>query len=174
MSSCNCFDNPPTFEQTDNFQDKIEKSLCRCSCRFSVAENQSKFSIEQATIDELKKIKIDGFIDCSKTASKCDYLFIYHSDLNDSCHIFVELKGSDIVHAIEQLGNTIKTFYVNGYLKNTRVRAAIVSSRFPKADGCYRAASLKLHNSIKSKLKDFKLFQKNRKMIYNPQNDSYK
>lgn len=55
MSSCNCFDNPPTFEQTDNFQDKIEKSLCRCSCRFSVAENQSKFSIEQATIDELKK-----------------------------------------------------------------------------------------------------------------------
>ena len=154
MSSCNCFDNPPTFEQTDNFQDKIEKSLCRCSCRFSVAENQSKFSIEQATIDELKKIKIDGFLDCSKTASKCDYLFIYHS--------------------IEQLGNTIKTFYVNGYLKNTRVRAAIVSSRFPKADGCYRAASLKLHNSIKSKLKDFKLFQKNRKMIYNPQNDSYK
>lgn len=94
--------------------------------------------------------------------------------MNDSCHIFVELKGSDIVHAIEQLGNTIKTFYVNGYLKNTRVRAAIVSSRFPKADGCYRAASLKLHNSIKSKLKDFKLFQKNRKMIYNPQNDSYK
>ena len=102
MSSCNCFDNPPAFLQTDSFQDKIEKSLCRCSCRFSVAENQSKFSIEQATIDELKKIKIDGFLDCSKTASKCDYLFIYHSDLNDSCHIFVELKGSDIVHAIEQ------------------------------------------------------------------------
>ena len=92
MSSCNCFDNPPTFEQTDNFQDKIEKSLCRCSCRFSVAENQSKFSIEQATIDELKKIKIDGFLDCSKTASKCDYLFIYHIAPSVLCVVFKNLK----------------------------------------------------------------------------------
>ncbi len=61
MSSCNCFDNPPAFLQTDSFQDKIEKSLCRCSCRFSVAENQSKFSIEQATIDELKKLRSMDF-----------------------------------------------------------------------------------------------------------------
>lgn len=174
MSSCNCFDNPPTFEQTDNFQDKIEKSLCRCSCRFSVAENQSKFSIEQATIDELKKIKIDGFLDCSKTASKCDYLFIYHSDLNDSCHIFVELKGSNIIHAVEQIRNTIISFHSQGCLKSTRVRAAIVSSRFPKDDGSFRKAILELHKNVNSKLNDFRIFHKNRQMTYNPLKDSYK
>lgn len=173
MSKCNCFDNPPAFLQTDSFQDKINKSLCKCPCRFSVTEKQSKFSIENVSIDELEKIKIDGFLETSNVVSKCDYLFIYHTE-NNSCYIFVELKGSNIIHAVEQIRNTIISFHSQGCLKSTRVRAAIVSSRFPKDDGSFRKAILELHKNVNSKLNDFRIFHKNRQMTYNPLQDSYK
>lgn len=74
----------------------------------------------------LKKITVDGcqIID----NAKCDYLVIDHLQ-NE---YFVELKGKDLPHAVEQLEESIKQ------LSNTNINskkfALIVASRHPSND----------------------------------------
>lgn len=82
--------------------------------------------------------------------------YLYTSPLN-CVYIFVELKGTDIAHAITQIGNTVNLFYNQGYLKDKKVIGAIVSSRHPSNDGTYR----------KNKTNPRKItFIKNKKLSY--------
>lgn len=84
---------------------------------------------------------------------------------------FVELKGTDIAHAITQIGNTVNLFYNQGYLKDKKVIGAIVSSRHPSNDGTYRKAKQTLEKSLSSKIKSFRIEKKNKEMTYDPIND---
>jgi hypothetical protein len=49
------------------------------------------------------KVEVDGCLEFN--GKKCDWLLI---DINGNIAYFIELKGSDIKHALLQLGNTIK------------------------------------------------------------------
>lgn len=112
--SCKCFNRRFVFKNTDSFDHKYVNSKCKCTSRFTICENKSKFTIASKDISEVDKIKIDGYFDSSSEHRKCDYLFVYTSPL--SCvYIFVELKGTDIAHAITQIGNTVNLFYNQGY-----------------------------------------------------------
>ena len=118
--SCKCFNRRFVFKNTDSFDHKYVNSKCKCTSRFTICENKSKFTIASKDISEVDKIKIDGYFDSSSEHRKCDYLFVYTSPL--SCvYIFVELKGTDIAHAITQIGNTVNLFYNQGYLKDKKV-----------------------------------------------------
>lgn len=168
--SCKCLDKKPKFTSTTSFDDKYELSKCRCASRFTVSENKSKFTIVSKDITKVDKIKIDGYLDSSSEHRKCDYLFVYTS-IPTHIYIFVELKGTDIAHAVTQIGNTINLFYNQGYLKDQKVIGAIVSSRHPSNDGTYRKAKQTLEKSLSSKIKDFRIEKKNKEMIYDPIND---
>lgn len=85
--------------------------------------------------------------------------------------IFVELKGTDISHAVTQIGNTVNLFYDQGYLKGKQVVGAIVSSRHPSNDGTYRKAKQILERSLSSKIKGFRIEKKNKEMTYDPTQD---
>lgn len=74
----------------------------------------------------LTKVNVDG---CQITDGiRCDYLILDH------CHneYFVELKGKDLPHAIEQLEATIQQ--LSDKNNTTRKQAIIVSSRNPSND----------------------------------------
>lgn len=86
-------------------------------------------------------------------------------------YIFVELKGTDISHAVTQIGNTVNLFYDQGYLKGKQVVGAIVSSRHPSNDGTYRKAKQILERSLSSKIKGFRIEKKNKEMTYDPTQD---
>lgn len=123
-------------------------------------------------VSEVDKIKIDGYFDSSSKHRKCDYLFVYTPTSPSNCiYIFVELKGTDIAHAVTQIGNTVNLFYNQGYLKDKKVIGAIVSSRHPSNDGTYRKAKQTLEKSLSSKIKDFRIEKKNREMTYDPTHD---
>ena len=104
--SCKCFNRRFVFKNTDSFDHKYVNSKCKCTSRFTICENKSKFTIASKDISEVDKIKIDGYFDSSSEHRKCDYLFVYTSPLN-CVYIFVELKGTDIAHAITQIGKRL-------------------------------------------------------------------
>ncbi len=65
--------------------------------------NRSKFRLENQNKLEIRVIQVDG---CAiKKGMRCDYLVIVPHQYNSSNEqeIYIELKGSDIKHAAEQI-----------------------------------------------------------------------
>lgn len=70
--------------------------------------NRSKFRLENPQKLRIKVIQVD---DCViKHGVRCDYLVIAPSNDKSSNEqeIYIELKGSDVKHAVEQLATTIQ------------------------------------------------------------------
>lgn len=88
-------------------------------------ENKRKCVFSNPDSQALLKVIIDG---CQITEGKrCDFL-VLDSQNNE---YFVELKGKDIPHAIEQLESTIKQLSSEAKTQKT---AIIVASRYPSND----------------------------------------
>ena len=92
----------------------------KCSCR--AFEGHSEFQHEQMAVvsctdigsktkyiynnqssDSLSKYKVDGGL-IADDGAKCDYLLL---NCEKKRSYFIELKGSDIIHAIEQIDRSI-------------------------------------------------------------------
>ena len=170
--SCKCFNNKAAFTPKDTFITRLKKSKCNCSSRFKVKENKSSFSIccnEPKLVD---KYKIDGYFDCDITHRKCDYLFTCH--YNTETIIFVELKGTDIKHAIRQLDETISIFAKEQFfvqIKDFVLIGAIVSTGYPSDDATFR----KLKTNIIKKFKNYNLQieHKTYEMRYDPKRNRF-
>ena len=70
--------------------------------------NRSKFRLENPQKLKIRVIQVD---DCViKQGMRCDYLVIAPSKdkSSDSQEIYIELKGSDVKHAVEQIATTIQ------------------------------------------------------------------
>jgi hypothetical protein len=68
-----------------------------------------KYSYENRSADFLSKYSVDGGL-IADGGAKCDYLLL---NCNKSKSYFIEIKGSDLIHAIEQIDRSIdllKTF----------------------------------------------------------------
>lgn len=66
-------------------------------------ENKRKIIFHNPSSSPYKKVKVDG---CAITAGlKCDNLLV--SD-DEHSEYYVELKGTDVMHAVDQLENTIQ------------------------------------------------------------------
>lgn len=82
-------------------------------------EKRSKHIADNPEGDEVSHYKVDGNIITGNTA-KCDFLLMDHT--KHSAYL-IELKGSDLLHAMEQLDQTdlALQFILQGYTKNFRV-----------------------------------------------------
>ncbi|MBP9742883.1 MAG: hypothetical protein KBD37_05945 [Burkholderiales bacterium] len=80
----------------------------------SCQENNVKFTIKNATAEDRKnlvRIKVDSCLfDGSDSRLRCDYLFQFA----DKFSCFVELKGTDIEHAVKQLQSSLQHIKTNG------------------------------------------------------------
>lgn len=77
------------------------------------SNNRSKFRLENPQRLEVRVIQVD---DCViKQGVRCDYLVITPSQDRtfDSQEIYIELKGSDVRHAVEQIATTIQKLCSN-------------------------------------------------------------
>ena len=83
---------------------------------------------------------IDGGVYVDKTESKCDRLY-YIVDEPKTTVIFIELKGRDIKHALEQLIATATQF--KGVFENDRKFFRIVCSGAPKIANDKKCIKLK-------------------------------
>ena len=85
------------------------KSLPECeeySCdpKIVLKENKSKINFLNPNQDKILTIKVDGCVISDNETLRCDYALMP----SDEVEIYVELKGSDIVHAVEQIKSTIR------------------------------------------------------------------
>lgn len=90
---------------------------------FNVEEKKSKLIFQNTSNTSHEIVKVDGCV--IKTGIRCDFLVISEPNFE----IFVELKGSDVNHAIEQLKASIEQLSINP--KNHKKTCYIVSSRCP-------------------------------------------
>lgn len=92
-------------------------------------ENKSKYSLLNPQRREVCKIQLDGCVLNDSSLLKCDYLFL---SCETSAAFFVELKGSDILHAIDQIEKSIEQ--IGKDIAATRINARIVLSKAQTPD----------------------------------------
>ena len=102
----------------------------------SVSENKRTFRVKNDSVFTINEVEVDG---CYKTTgAKCDYLFeVISKDTKTNVEtvtivFYVELKGSDINHAIEQLEATIQ-HCLSEHKSVNKKECYIVASKFPSA-----------------------------------------
>lgn len=107
--------------------DRGDRFISDCCEKISVTnikfeENNKKIIFNNKDKRDCLKVRVDG---CQiKEGTRCDYLLI---DLTNSNEYFVELKGTDISHAIEQLKTSLaKLSDTNN--KNKKVQSFIVAA----------------------------------------------
>lgn len=88
-----------------------------------LAENRSKLVFNNPRRKKVRKILID---DCViKEGIRCDYLLITEEDIEH----FIELKGCDVEHALQQLSNSIEKVSASPF--KTPKLSFIVCTRHP-------------------------------------------
>lgn len=92
------------------------------------SENGKKYSLEVLDNKASVSYQVDGNI--IKEGEKCDKLILVKYSDDEWAEIFVELKGVDVSHAIDQLLTTLKK-PIFRHPSNKIVRARIVATSFP-------------------------------------------
>lgn len=118
------------------------KSLCQLHQSIVVScENGKKHIIDNHKSKYcIYQYKIDGDIVTSQTVLKCDYIVEVDTD-NESIAFIIELKGSDVSHAIDQIKSTLDMFKAE--FRNYKIFPRIICSS-------------RVHSINSSKIRDFK------------------
>lgn len=69
--------------------------------------NRSKFRLHNPKRAPIKVVQVDGCV--VKEGVRCDYLLV----LPDGQELYIELKGSDVKHAVEQIAKSINLLTCN-------------------------------------------------------------
>ena len=92
-------------------------------------ENKRKFIFQNNSNHMVNKVKVDGCYIIN--GAKCDYLIeLISSDIVETV-FYIELKGSDINHAIEQIEITLQ--HCREIHNNANKECYIILSRFPSS-----------------------------------------
>lgn len=88
-----------------------------------IEENRKKYELLNPNSDRIANFHIDGGMIPSPNITKCDNLLI---DTDSDVAIFIELKGTDLKHALKQIEVMIDK--LSNDLMNYRIFARIVTS----------------------------------------------
>jgi len=123
---------------------------------FKDKKNPQTLYFDNSKIFEVIEVVVDsGLIKSEQEQCKCDF-FLYVSDPNyeESREHYIELKGTDLDHAIKQISETIK-FLENNYslnLQNKR-KGYIICNKCPMASTQTQRFQLKMRKDFKLELK---------------------
>lgn len=89
------------------------------------------------------EIRIDGcFI--TNDIPKCDFMLLVPSGYQYSEN-FIELKGANVLRAVEQISSTIDYLSNNGIVHKTKLKAGYIAcSRFPREDTTVQSLKIKM------------------------------
>lgn len=115
-------------------------------------ERGKRYNLINSQRKDITLYHVDGGIVYNdNNVKKCDYLYIVH-DSQCATAIMVELKGKDILGAIEQIEQSVERF---GPILKSRVFARIICGSVPRLfnDPSVRRLKKKLINEYKGNLK---------------------
>jgi hypothetical protein len=106
------------------------RSLPECEeyktdAKIVLQENRSKITFLNPNQDQILLIKVDDCVIRNNETSRCDYAIIPR----DEIEIYIELKGSDILHAVKQIESTINSLSDNP--QKIKKLCFVVSTRVP-------------------------------------------
>lgn len=128
--------------------DKYKK---QCGKIATCEENKKKFTLNNAA--DFIKVQIDGDVLLSNDkTTRCDFLFYKEENLKRLIEIFVELKGIDVLKALEQLENSIQMFAKssNQYTMAVVTKMIVTTAIQRKMDDLTKKKKVKLHIKVKS------------------------
>jgi hypothetical protein len=91
-------------------------------------KSSTKYIYKNDSLDSLSKYRVDGCL-INDDDSKCDYLLL---NCTKEVSYFVELKGSDLIKAVEQIDRSIDILHKD--FKEYSVEARIVLTRVNTTD----------------------------------------
>lgn len=112
--------------------------------RIVLKEKQSKITFCNISGHDVRKIIIDGCL--LNEGFRCDFLLILPDDLE----YYIELKGSDITHAVHQIENTIE--FISKDKLNQPKKSFIISTRCPLASTQIQNFKMKFKKNYRSEL----------------------
>ncbi|QKG80805.1 hypothetical protein [Tenuifilum thalassicum] len=121
-------------------------AICDNHTTFVAKENKREYRLENSLRKKICKIRLDNGYITEENVAKCDFGFLVCDDMY---MILVELKGSDFIHAVEQISSTIQL--MNRELENQSVSARIVLSKMQLPNIENNPKFLKLKKMIKLK-----------------------
>lgn len=128
--------------------DKYKK---QCGKIATCEENKKKFTLNNAT--GFVKVQIDGgVLSLNDKATRCDFLLFKEENLKRLIEIFVELKGIDVLKALEQLEGSIQMFAKS----SNQYAMVVVTKMIPntaiqrKIDDLAKKKKIKLYIKVKS------------------------
>jgi hypothetical protein len=89
-------------------------------------ENKSKITFLNPNQDKILKIRVDGCAIKDNETLRCDYALVPPNEIE----IYIELKGSDVLHAVKQIESTISLLSDNP--QKIKKLCFVVSTRVPK------------------------------------------
>lgn len=98
----------------------------KSDAKIVLQENKSKITFKNPNQHRILVIRIDGCVIKDDEVLRCDYALIP----SDEVEIYVELKGSEILHAVKQIESTIVLLSDNP--QKVRKLCFVVSTRVPK------------------------------------------
>lgn len=108
------------------------------------------FRIENVSAKKIQVCRVDGCLIPDNNINKCDYMFVHDVDAVSKVAL-VELKGTDHIHALEQLVSTAEKLNLKSY--NVRLISYIIGSPSPKIQTRFQKEVKRLANRyIKAKL----------------------
>ena len=136
----------------------FEENYRDCTnCSHVAEENKRKYILQNPSRKKVCKVRIDDCVITSQSQRKCDYLMIVceteASNQPESVDLyFVELKGRDLMSAVEQLTETIKYFQAREYKFSGKIFARAVLSKVPMPKNIESAPEVR---SLRKLLKKF-------------------
>ena len=128
--------------------DKYKK---QCGKIATCEENKKKFTLNNAT--GFVKVQIDGgVLSLNDKATRCDFLLFKEENLKRLIEIFVELKGIDVLKALEQLEGSIQMFAKssNKYAMAVVTKMIVTTAIQRKINDLTKKKKVKLHIKVKS------------------------
>jgi hypothetical protein len=98
----------------------------RSDPKIVLEENRSKITFLNPNQDKVLEIKVDGCAIKDDETLRCDYALVPPSEVE----IYIELKGSDVLHAVKQIESTINLLSINS--QKAKKLCFVVSTRVPK------------------------------------------
>ena len=127
----------------------------------SVSEHRKSYLLDVSDKKKSAQFQVDGYIIVE--GQKCDKLILveFSSDPNSWAEILVELKGTDVSHAVDQLESSLKNEKLQ-HKTITERRARIVATSFPasKSDPIMEKAKKRFRQLYQCDLRGFKSMQK--------------
>jgi hypothetical protein len=118
--TCNPFHDNPNCQLQANTSLYFVAKDKRATSEYRIQNPQHKFVV---------KLQVDGCLISSNNQRKCDFLFLACEQEKEGIAYFVELKGSNLSDAIDQIKSTIELLYPK--LSDFSFRCRIIQTRTP-------------------------------------------